>query len=85
MKGTDAEFFRSVEAAPEPMCILASRQQLVDMEHFCTGDSSCVLSVDPTFNLEPFSITPITYQNLLVETVRNKQSNIAWSSTHSSN
>ena len=39
-KGTDAEFVRSVEAAPEPMCVLATNQQLVDMERFCTGDSS---------------------------------------------
>ena len=34
------------------------------------------LSVDPTFNLVPFSVTPITFQNLLVETVRNKNNPI---------
>jgi len=26
-KGTDAEFVRSIEAAPEPMCVLATNQQ----------------------------------------------------------
>lgn len=63
-------FVRSVEAAPEPMChcILASDQQLVDIEWFCTGDSSSVLSIDPTFNLGLFYITPTTYHNLLVTT-----------------
>ena len=38
-------FVRSMEAASEPMCILASDQQLIDIEQFCTGDSSSVLSI----------------------------------------
>ena len=67
--GSEA-FIRSVEAAPEPMCVLATNQQLKDLERFCTDSPSSVLSVDPTFNLGPFYVTPITYQNLLVETER---------------
>ena len=67
--GTDA-FIRSVEAAPEPMCVLATSQQLTDLECFCTASPSSVLSVDPTFNLGPFYITPTTYHNLLVKTGR---------------
>ena len=59
-------FVRSVEAAPEPMCILASDQQLADIERFCTGDLTSVLSIDPTFNLGSFYVTPTTYHNLLV-------------------
>ena len=31
-------FIRSVEAAPEPMCVLATDYQLSDMERFTTGD-----------------------------------------------
>ena len=65
--GTDA-FIRSVEAAPEPMCVLATNQQLADLERFCTSSPSSVLSVDPTFNLGPFYVTPTTYHNLLVKT-----------------
>jgi len=65
-------FVRSVEAAPEPMCILASDQQLKDLERFCTGDRTSVLCIDPTFNLGPFYVTPTTYQNVLV---RNKSGN----------
>ena len=30
--GADAEFIRAVEAAPEPMCVLATNQQLADLE-----------------------------------------------------
>ena len=68
-KGSRA-FIRSVEAAPEPMCLLATDQQLVDLERFCTGSEVSVLSVDPTFNLGPFYVTPATFHNLLVETNR---------------
>ena len=62
------KFVRSVEAAPELMCILTSDQQLTDIERFCTGDSTSVLSIDPTFSLGPFYVTPTTYHNLLVTT-----------------
>lgn len=37
---------------------------------FVLHPPSSVLSVDPTFNLGPFYVTPTTYQNLLVETGR---------------
>ena len=32
--GTQEAFVRSVEATPEPLCILATDQQLTDMERF---------------------------------------------------
>ena len=66
--GTEEEF---VHAAPEPMCVLATNQQLSDMERFYTGEEASVASIDPTSNLGPFSVTPITYHNLLVKTTRN--------------
>ena len=66
---TDA-FIRSVEAAPEPMCVLSTDQQVRDIERFCTQTPSSVLSVDPTFNLGSFYVTPSTFHNLLV---KNKQ------------
>jgi len=68
--GSGEVFVRAVEGAPEPMCVLATNQQLVDIERFYTGDPSSVLSVDPTFNLGAFYVTPTTYHNLLVETTR---------------
>ena len=39
------------------MCILATDQQLVDMERFCTGDVSSVLSVDQTWLLQQRACT----------------------------
>lgn len=38
------------------------------MERFCTRDRFGIIGIDPTFNLGPFYVTPITYQNLLVKT-----------------
>ena len=38
-------FIHSVQAAPEPMCVLATNQQLSDLQRFCTGSPSFVLSV----------------------------------------
>ena len=40
--GTDT-FIGSVEAAPEPMCVLPTSQQLADIEHFCTSSPSFVV------------------------------------------
>ena len=59
-------YVRAVEAAPEPTCILASEQQLVDLDRFCTREKFSVMSVDPTLNLGQFYVNPITFQNLLV-------------------
>jgi hypothetical protein len=53
----DSAYIRSVEAAPEPMCILATDQQLTDLERFCTGDHFGIICIDPTFNLGPFYVT----------------------------
>ena len=67
--GSDA-FIHSIEAAPEPMCVLATDKQLNDLQCFCTDSPSSVLSINPTFNLGPFYVTPMTYHNLLVKTER---------------
>ena len=46
------------------MCLLASSRQLNDMGRFCTDPNQCcVLGIDPTFNLDKFSITVITYKH----------------------
>ena len=58
--GSEDVCVQSVEAAPEAMCVLATKQQLVDIERFCTGEPSGILSMDPTFNLGPFCVTTTT-------------------------
>ena len=55
-KSTDSDsddaFVQKVVAAPEPMVVLCTNQQLNDMKRFLTDPSqqSC-MGVDPTFNL----------------------------------
>ena len=60
-------YIRVVQAAPETVCVLATDQQISDLVRFCTNpDDFSVLTVDPTFNLGPFNVTPMTYENRLV-------------------
>ena len=61
-------YVQEVTCAPEPMAVLATEQQILDLEHFCCNPIEyCIMGVDPTFNLGDFSVTPIVYQHLLVE------------------
>ena len=61
------KFVRVVTACPEPTCLLATDQQLDDIARFGTNPNRfCMLSIDPTFPLGDFSVTCITYRNLLV-------------------
>ena len=56
-----AQFVRDVKAAPDSALVLATDQQLDDIERFCTcPDEFCVATVDPTFNLGDFDVTPLT-------------------------
>ena len=60
-KSTDPEsdkaFVRSVVAAPEPMAVLCTTQQLNDMVRFLTDPSQfSVMGVDPTFNFGDFNV-----------------------------
>lgn len=61
--------------APEPAFVLARDRQLLGIERYCTVPSGfSILSVDPTFNLGDFDVTPITYHHQLLETIRYKTS-----------
>jgi len=74
-KGT--VFVRDVTCAPEPMAVIATDQQLLDLERFCTNPYDfCVLGIDPTFKLGDFSVTPMVYRHLIVEDVRSHASPI---------
>ena len=71
------KFVRVVTASPEPMCVLATDQQLNDLVRFATNPNKfCVLSIDPTFSLGDFSVTCIAYRNLLVIDSRTSESPI---------
>ena len=62
-------FIRDVRVGAEPFCILANERQLNDLNRFCCNTNLFKpLTVDPTFNIGEFNVTPISYQNLLLET-----------------
>ena len=66
-------YIRAVQAAPEPVCVLATDQHICDLVRFCTNSSKfSVLTVNPTFNLGPFNVTPMTYEYLLVNNKEGK-------------
>ena len=68
---TEVAFIRAIDVAVEPMCVLASNQQLRDLERFCcSSENPSILTVDPTFNLGPFYVTPMTYQHMMIENLQ---------------
>ena len=55
-------FVRCVQAAPESLCILATDYQLQELEKNCTNSHNFgVLSLDPTFDLGKFYVTPMVF------------------------
>ena len=68
-------YIQEVTCAPEPMAVLATQQQLFDLERFCCSNPEfCIMGVDPTFNLGEFSVTPIVYQHLFVQVRTSRKS-----------
>lgn len=68
LESGEDKFVRDVKAFPEPAIVVATTQQLQDVARFCTSPvESCVLTVDPTFCLGDFDVTPTTYRNLLLK------------------
>lgn len=54
--------------------MLANDQQLQDVVRFGTSSTAFgIITVDPTFTLGDFDVTPLTYRHLLLETKRSKQ------------
>ena len=68
--GNKADWFvRDVNISNEQTIFLANKQQLLDIERFCTNpERFLVFSVDATFNVAEYYFTFATYRNLLLET-----------------
>ena len=70
-KDDDGAFIRSIVNHPEPMCVLAT-----DFQLNCLAQSSSdsidfrPVSIDPTFNNGPFSVTPVSFRNIVLESRR---------------
>ena len=71
-QGTNEAFIRDVKAAPDPQCIMFFDWQLADMERFVANGQG-ILSVDPTYNLGEFYVTPTTFSHLMLEDVITKK------------
>lgn len=68
------KFVRDIKTAPEPAIVLATEQQLGDLVRFATSSIEFgIVTVDPTFCLGEFEVTPLTYRHLLLETKRKPQ------------
>jgi len=68
MEGCE-RFVQDLTCALEPMAVLATGQQLFDMERFCCDPFKfCIVGIDLTFNLGELNITPIVYRHLLLNT-----------------
>ena len=73
-QGTQDAFVRDVKAAPEPQCILFLDSQLEDMERFLVdNDDFGILTIDPTYNLGQFYVTPTTYPHLMLQDITTKK------------
>ena len=71
----DDPFVRIVTSAPEPMSVLCTNSQLLDIERFCTDHITCCpLVIDPTFDLGDFHVTVSSYRNLLLTNRKTKKS-----------
>ena len=66
-----SKYIRAIKVIPDPALILATDSQINDLNQFCTdGETFCVMTVDPTFSLGDFDVTPVTYRNLLLQSRR---------------
>ena len=67
-------FVRDVRVGGEALCVLASKRQLNDLKRFCCNETEFKpLTVDPTFNIGQFNVTPISYQHLLLDTRKDEK------------
>ena len=75
MEDKGAKFIRDVKTYPEPAIVVATEQQLFDVQRFCCNPKRfSILTVDPTFSLGDFDVTPTTYRHLLLHSKRTEQS-----------
>lgn len=64
-------FIRDVRVAPEPLCVMSTDRQINDLKRFCCNAIEYrPFTVDPTFDIGRYNVTPITYQHLLLENKR---------------
>jgi len=74
LKKGDVPFVCSVQAAPQPLCVLATDTQLKQLQMCCTVPYNfSVLFIDPNFNLGTFFVTPMVFLHKVVVTKHTKK------------
>ncbi len=67
--GSLKTFVRTVSFGDSVTFVLATDEQLADIQRFCCdrgSTNSSVLGIDPTFNLGDFYVTVTTYENVML-------------------
>ena len=73
LQDENSALIRSLQISPEPIIFLATKHQLLDVEHFCTHpENVCVLGMDATFELCDYYLTFATYRNQMLATKNGK-------------
>ena len=71
LEDMDKKYSQDIKTYPEPGIMLANDRQVNGLARFCCDPFKfCVLTVDPTFCLGDFDVTPTSYHHLLLESVR---------------
>ena len=74
LEDTNKKFIRDVKTYREPAIVVAFDEQLFYVERFCCNSATfSILTVDPTFSLGDFDVSPTTYRHLMLHTKRTKQ------------
>ena len=73
-QGTSSLYVQDVKAAPHPISVCCYEWQLQDMVRFLTTNYLfTVLSVDTTYKLGEFYVTPMAYHHFMVEDIKTKK------------
>ena len=81
----DKKFIRDVKAYPKPAIFLASEQQLLEIERFCCDSTDfSIMTVDPTFSLGDFDVTPTTFHHLMLGSKRTRKPPVHVRTNHDS-
>ena len=71
LEDMDKKYSQDIKTYPEPGLMLANDRQVNGLARFCCDPFKfCVITVDPTFCLGDFDVTPTSYHHLLLESVR---------------
>ena len=78
-QGSSNVFAQEVKAAPFPMSVMCFDWKMNDRVRFLTSNHHfSVLTVDTTFKLGEFYVTPMTYPHLMVENIKTKSIPSCW-------